>query len=144
MTHNISAWIIFMRKKDITICSYDFFLVVMSPAGKVWVFGKIETGKISKGDTVWVMPGKTPVEITEVANAQRSLKTARAGESVRVAIKGGGAVKIRISDNRASSLFLSGDIYFVIFFFSFKTGIDEEQIHQGFVLCDPKAPVHCQ
>lgn len=75
------------------------------------VMGKIESGQVSKGDQLIFIPNKIPVEVaTLFINDTTSVKTAKAGENIRIALK----------------------------------GVDEDQIHRGYVLCDKNRPIPCQ
>lgn len=57
--------------------------------GKTWVCGKVETGSITKGQQLHLVPGKIPVEVQEVMiDDVHSIKTAKPGENVKVALKG--------------------------------------------------------
>lgn len=79
--------------------------------GAVVIRGKIEAGSISKGDSLCIVPNKTPVEVLGVFTSDTTaVKTAKAGENVRVLIK----------------------------------GVEEENIHRGFVLSDKIKVIPCQ
>lgn len=78
--------------------------------GKTWILGKVETGVISKGQTVCLMPNKQSFEVTDILTDTKSLKRARPGENLRIALR----------------------------------GLDEENVHSGFVVCHPKQLISCQ
>lgn len=79
--------------------------------GYTVVMGKIESGSISKGDQLVFIPNKIPVEVVTLhINDTTQVKTAKAGENIRIALK----------------------------------GVDEEQVHRGYVLCDKNKPIPCQ
>ncbi|CAO1636571.1 unnamed protein product [Sympodiomycopsis kandeliae] len=73
------------------------------------VVGKLEAGKLRKGDSLMLMPNKSSVEVVAIFNEQEEeVPAAVSGDNVRVKIK----------------------------------GIDAEDVSSGFVLTDPKTPVH--
>lgn len=73
------------------------------------VVGKLEAGKIKKGETLLLMPNKTTVEAVAIFNEQEEeVPAAISGDNVRVKLK----------------------------------GVDHEEVSVGYVLSDPKAPVH--
>jgi len=79
--------------------------------GAVVVLGKVESGQITKGDTLVIVPNKVQVEVLGLFTSETTaVKTAKAGENVRVLIK----------------------------------GIDEENVHRGYLLSDKTKPVACQ
>lgn len=73
------------------------------------IVGKLEAGKIKKGETLMLMPNRTQVEVVELKNeVDEEVPAAISGDNVRIKIK----------------------------------GIDHEDVSVGFVLTDPKNPVH--
>jgi len=57
--------------------------------GATVALGKVESGSVSKGDQVFVMPGKIPAEVLGVLiDDQRSVRTARPGENIKLYLKG--------------------------------------------------------
>jgi peptide chain release factor subunit 3 len=53
------------------------------------VVGKIESGKIQRGDTLVLMPNRTPVEVSQVYNeVEDEISGALCGDNVRVRLKG--------------------------------------------------------
>jgi len=79
--------------------------------GFVVVMGKVESGQISKGEQLCFMPGKLPCEVVSIyINDTTMVKTARAGENIRILLR----------------------------------GVEEENIHKGYVLCDKKETIPCQ
>jgi len=57
--------------------------------GAVVVMGKVESGQITKGDLLHFIPGKLQCEVISIyINDTTSVKTARAGENIRVVLKG--------------------------------------------------------
>ncbi|KAN0031638.1 hypothetical protein ACTFIV_005503 [Dictyostelium citrinum] len=56
--------------------------------GIVNVIGKVESGTISVGQTIHIMPGKTKVEVMSLTGDICSFKTARPGENITIALKG--------------------------------------------------------
>jgi len=94
--------------------NYPFRLPIIDKfreGGLAQVLGKVETGTVTKGANLIIMPNKTPVEIKDILiDDVRPAKTARPGENIRVSLK----------------------------------GVEEENLHRGYVLCDPKQPIPCQ
>lgn len=95
--------------------------------GSTMALGKVESGTITKGDQLVVVPNKVslslhlllqksnslkiPIEVLGImSNDVTTVRTARPGENVKVLLK----------------------------------GIEEDNLHRGFVLCHPKTPVPCQ
>ncbi|CAO1630305.1 unnamed protein product [Parajaminaea phylloscopi] len=73
------------------------------------VVGKLEAGKIKKGDSLLLMPNRTSVEVVSIFNeTEEEVPAAISGDNVRVKIK----------------------------------GADSEDVSVGFVLTDPRQPVH--
>ncbi|PWN29210.1 hypothetical protein BDZ90DRAFT_250592 [Jaminaea rosea] len=73
------------------------------------VVGKLEAGKIKKGDSLLLMPNRSNVEVVAIFNEQEEeVPAAISGDNVRVKIK----------------------------------GVDSEDVSAGFVLTDPREPVH--
>jgi len=56
--------------------------------GKTWALGKVESGTIVVGHTLALYPNKTLHEITDIATDTKALKKAKAGENIRLALKG--------------------------------------------------------
>mmetsp|Transcript_21612 Transcript_21612/g.30209 ORF Transcript_21612/g.30209 Transcript_21612/m.30209 type:complete len:555 (-) Transcript_21612:140-1804(-) len=57
--------------------------------GATVVLGKVESGSVSKGDQVVIMPGKIPAEVLGcMIDEQRSVRTARSGENIKLYLKG--------------------------------------------------------
>ena len=73
------------------------------------VVGKLEAGKVKKGDSLLLMPNRTSVEVAAIFNEQEEeVPAAISGDNVRIKIK----------------------------------GVDSEDVNAGFVLTDPREPVH--
>lgn len=73
------------------------------------VVGKLEAGKVKKGDSLLLMPNRSSVEVVGIFNEQEEeVPAAISGDNVRVKIK----------------------------------GVDSEEVSAGFVLTDPRQPVH--
>lgn len=73
------------------------------------IVGKLEAGKMRKGDSLLLMPNKTNVEVVAIYNEQEEeVPAAVSGDNVRVKLK----------------------------------GVDVEDVSNGYVLTDPRAPVH--
>jgi len=78
--------------------------------GFTMVLGKVEAGTITRGDQLFVMPGRIPVEVQQLfLDETDSVRRALPGENLRVLLK----------------------------------GIEEENVHRGYVLCDRVSPVPC-
>jgi len=78
--------------------------------GYTMVLGKVESGTINKGDNLFIMPGRVPVEVQGIfLDETDSVRRALPGENIRVLLK----------------------------------GIEEENIHRGYVLSDRISPVPC-
>ncbi|KAK9704048.1 translation termination factor GTPase eRF3 [Basidiobolus ranarum] len=73
------------------------------------VVGKIESGKIRKGQSILLMPNKKSAEISAIYSEEDEVELAICGDNVRIRLR----------------------------------GVEEEEISVGFVMCDPKKPVHC-
>jgi len=57
--------------------------------GATVALGKVESGSVSKGDQLVIMPGKLPAEVLGVLiDDQRSVRTARPGENIKLYLKG--------------------------------------------------------
>ena len=57
--------------------------------GATVALGKVESGAVSKGDQLVVMPGKIPAEVLGVLiDEQRSVRTARPGENIKLYLRG--------------------------------------------------------
>jgi peptide chain release factor subunit 3 len=56
--------------------------------GLTIIMGKIEAGTVSTGQTVYLMPGKVPLEVVGISTDTTTLKTAKAGENVRLSVRG--------------------------------------------------------
>jgi len=52
------------------------------------VTGKVESGTVSKGDSVIIMPNKTPAEVLGIMWEVTNVKSARAGENIRLLLRG--------------------------------------------------------
>ena len=53
------------------------------------VVGKIESGHLSKGDTLVLMPNKTPVEVSAIYNEiEEEVSRAMSGDNVRIRLRG--------------------------------------------------------
>lgn len=52
------------------------------------VFGKVESGRIRKGQTVLLMPNKRTTEVTGIYVEEQELSSARTGDSIRLRLKG--------------------------------------------------------
>jgi peptide chain release factor subunit 3 len=59
----------------------------MKERGYVIIFGKVECGTINTGDTLMVMPGKTPFTVAMIENDEGPLRKARPGENIRIYVK---------------------------------------------------------
>jgi len=78
--------------------------------GFTMALGKVEAGTITKGDNLFVMPGKIPVEVQQIfLDENDSVRRALPGENIRILLK----------------------------------GIEEDNIHRGYVLSDRITPVPC-
>lgn len=74
-----------------------------------YVVGKLESGKMKKGDALMLMPNKTTVEVLAIFNeVDEEVPAAVSGDNVRVKLK----------------------------------GVELDEVQAGFVLTDPKDPVH--
>ncbi|WFD28266.1 translation termination factor GTPase eRF3 [Malassezia nana] len=74
-----------------------------------YVVGKLESGRMKKGDSLVLMPNKTPVEVLAIfSEVDEEVPAAVSGDNVRVKLK----------------------------------GVELEEVQSGFVLTDPKDPVH--
>lgn len=74
-----------------------------------YVVGKLESGKMKKGDALMLMPNKTMVEVLAIFNeVDEEVPAAVSGDNVRVKLK----------------------------------GVELDEVQAGFVLTDPKDPVH--
>jgi peptide chain release factor subunit 3 len=51
------------------------------------VLGKVESGRVRKGQTVMLMPNKKTTEIIGIAMEETELTSARVGDSVRLRLK---------------------------------------------------------
>ncbi|KAI9145390.1 P-loop containing nucleoside triphosphate hydrolase protein [Paraphysoderma sedebokerense] len=71
------------------------------------VSGKIESGRVKKGDSVMVMPIKRVCEVLGIYEEEDEVNTAKCGDNARLRLK----------------------------------GVEEEEIHIGFVVCDTVKPV---
>lgn len=56
--------------------------------GSFVVFGKLEQGRIRKGQQLIIMPSKDVVEVTHIENDSNPLKIANPGENLKIALKG--------------------------------------------------------
>ncbi|EGG14374.1 eukaryotic release factor 3 [Cavenderia fasciculata] len=56
--------------------------------GVVTVMGKIESGTITLGQSLWLMPGRTPVQVASLSNETCNFRTGRTGENLRIGLKG--------------------------------------------------------
>lgn len=74
-----------------------------------FVVGKLESGKILKGESLLLMPNRSQVEVVTILNeTDDEVPAAVSGDNVRVKLK----------------------------------GVEPEDVHPGYVLSDPKDPVH--
>ncbi|GJN93212.1 hypothetical protein Rhopal_006259-T1 [Rhodotorula paludigena] len=73
------------------------------------IVGKIESGKVRKGQDLLLMPNKTPVQVTAIYNEmEEEVPLALCGDNIRVRLR----------------------------------GIEDTDVNVGFVLTDPRQPVH--
>lgn len=73
------------------------------------IVGKLEAGKVKKGDSLLLMPNRSSIEVVGIYNEhEEEIPAAISGDNVRVKIK----------------------------------GVDSEDVSAGFVLSDPRQPVH--
>ncbi|EFA83433.1 eukaryotic release factor 3 [Heterostelium album PN500] len=56
--------------------------------GIVHVMGKVESGSITLGQQIFIMPGKTKVEVLSLSNESCNFRTGRTGENLRIGLKG--------------------------------------------------------
>ena len=75
--------------------------------GKTVVMGKTEAGMVRRGDSLLVMPNRTPVKVAAIYRDADEIGAARPGENIRLRL----------------------------------TGVEEEEVSAGFVLCAVAAPV---
>lgn len=53
------------------------------------IVGKIEAGRIRKGDNILVMPNRTPVEVSAIYNeVEEELQASQCGDNVRIRLRG--------------------------------------------------------
>jgi peptide chain release factor subunit 3 len=55
--------------------------------GFVIIMGKVESGTVTTGDTLTIMPGKTTITVVMIENDEGPLRRARPGENIRVYVK---------------------------------------------------------
>jgi len=56
--------------------------------GLVTIMGKVESGTVSVGQPILLMPGATKLEVVSLTNDTHSLRSGRPGENVMVSVKG--------------------------------------------------------
>jgi len=56
--------------------------------GLTIVMGKIESGSVAVGQTIFLMPGKIPLEVTGISTESAEIKRAKPGENVKIAVRG--------------------------------------------------------
>jgi len=56
--------------------------------GVTVIMGKVEAGTISVGQTVYLMPGKVPLEVIGISTDTGSFRTVKPGENVKIAVRG--------------------------------------------------------
>lgn len=57
--------------------------------GRTWGMGKVETGIVSKGQPLVVVPNNIPVEVTNIMSDDiHSFRKAKPGENIKIALKG--------------------------------------------------------
>eukprot|EP01133_Synstelium_polycarpum_P021413 gene21413-25729_t len=56
--------------------------------GVVTIMGKIESGTVTVGQQIMIMPGKTKVEVLSLSNETCNFKIGRTGENLRIGLKG--------------------------------------------------------
>jgi len=61
---------------------------VYKDRGVTVIMGKVEAGTVSVGQSVFLMPGKIPVEVLSIETEISKLKSARPGENVKVGVRG--------------------------------------------------------
>jgi len=56
--------------------------------GLVTIMGKVESGTVSVGQNILLMPGSVKLEVVQLTNDTHALRVARPGENVMVSVKG--------------------------------------------------------
>jgi len=57
-------------------------------SGKTWVLGKVESGFVTVGSQITIYPNKSIHEVTDISTEKTNMKKAKAGENIRIALKG--------------------------------------------------------
>lgn len=57
-------------------------------SGKTYIIGKVESGILNLGDTIFVSPSKQQLTVGAILNDDGPIKQARPGENVKIVIKG--------------------------------------------------------
>ena len=81
----------------------------------VVVIGKIESGKVKKGQSLMMMPNRKLCEVSAIFLEDEEILASRSGDNVRIRLK-------NIEEDVIDFLF--------------------QEISPGFILCNPNNPVH--
>jgi len=62
--------------------------------GVTVIMGKVEAGTVTVGQTIFLMPGKSPLEVIGIATDLGTLKIAKPGENVKISVRGAEEINV--------------------------------------------------